>query len=145
GLNKIHSNNLIHQDLHVGNILHTQYACITDMGLCKPAKYNTLKNTKKSVYGVLPYIAPKILRGQNYTKAADIYSFGIIIYEVISGLPPYYDLCHDINLAIKICQGLRPRFNIKVPQLIIRLIKRCLDANPLNWPTALELDDILCK
>ena len=87
------------------------------MGLCKPADYNALENSKK-IYGVLPYVAPEILRGQNYTKAADIYSFGIIMYEVISGLPPYHDVSHDNYLAIKICQGLRPTFNIKVPQLI---------------------------
>ena len=114
------------------------------MGLCKPADYNN-KNTKKSIYGVLPYVAPEILRGQNYTKASDIYSFGIIMYEVISGLPPYYDVRHDENLAIKICQGLRPRFNIQVPQLFVNLIKRCLDANPLNRPTAFELYKILLK
>ena len=47
------------------------------------------------------------------------------------------------NLATKICLGFRPRFNIKVPQLIVHLIKRCLDANPLNRPTAKELHDIL--
>src|ERR1700722_15043991 len=105
------------------------------MGLNKPADDESKNNT----YGVLPYIAPEILQGQNYTKAADIYSFGIIIYEVISGLPPYYDISHDNSLAIKICQGFRPRFNIKVPQLIVHLIKRCLDANPLNRPTANEL------
>jgi hypothetical protein len=63
------------------------------------------------------------------------------MYEVISGLPPYHDVCHDRNLAIKICQGLRPRFHIKVPQLIVRLIKRCLDANPLNRQTANEIRD----
>ncbi|RIA80701.1 kinase-like domain-containing protein [Glomus cerebriforme] len=144
GLNNIHSNELIHRDLHIGNILHMGHlynVCITDMGLCKPADYIATENTKNSTYGVLPYIAPEILRGQNYTKAADIYSFGILMYEVISGLPPY----HDDNLALKICQGLRPRFNIKVPQLIVHLIKRCLDANQLIRPTASEIEDILSK
>jgi serine/threonine protein kinase len=115
-------------------------AAITDMGLCKPVNCDTQKN---SVYGLLPYIAPEILNGQNYTKAADIYSFGIIMYEVISGLPPYYDLGHDENLAIKIFQGLRPRFKIKVPQLVVQLIKRCLDANQLNRPMAEEIINIL--
>ncbi|GBC05253.1 hypothetical protein RclHR1_06130004 [Rhizophagus clarus] len=38
-------------------------------------------------------------------------------------------------LAIKICQDLRPRFNIKVPKSFVHLIKRCLDANPSNRPT----------
>src|SRR6266498_3473462 len=96
---------------------------ITDMGLCKPADYNASENMEKKIYGDLPYMAPEILRGQNSTKASDIYSFGIIMYEVISGLPPYHDVSHDKILAIKICQGLRPNFNIKVPQLIVHLIK----------------------
>ena len=147
GLNDIHGKELIHRDLHIGNILsfssYHNTARITDMGLCKPANYNKLENTN-NVYGVLPYIAPEILRGQNYTKAADVYSFGIIMYEVFSGLPPYHDVSHDKNLAMKICLGFRPRFNIKVPQLIVHLIKSCLDANPLNRPSAKELlDDIL--
>ena len=97
GLRDIHEKELIHQDLHIGNILSfssSSYdddrACITDMGLCKPADYKELENTNNNnIYGVLPYMAPEILRGQNYTKAADIYSFGIIMYEVISGLPPF--------------------------------------------------------
>src|SRR5436190_1813321 len=88
-------------------------------------------------------IASEILRGQNYTKAADVYSFGIIMYEVFSGLPPYHDVSHDKSLAMKICLGFRPRFNIKVPQLIVHLIKRCLDANPLNRPSAWEIRDLL--
>ena len=83
GLHSIHMKELIHRDLHIGNILsYSNYTKITDMGLCKPADYNKLENTNKNkIYGVLPYIAPEILRGQNYTKAADVYSFGIIMYE----------------------------------------------------------------
>src|SRR6266496_5121625 len=106
GLYNIHEKELIHRDLHIGNILsfsHTNTR-ITDMGLCRPADYNKLENTNNNnVYGVLPYIAPEILRGQIYTKAADVYSFGIIMYEVISGLPPYHNISHDGILAIKIC------------------------------------------
>ncbi|EXX57695.1 Cdc15p [Rhizophagus irregularis DAOM 197198w] len=143
GLDLIHEKELIHRDLHVGNILmSSDYAMITDFGLCKPAD-NVSENKKNHIYGVLPYIAPEILRGQNYTKAADIYSFGIIMYEAISGLPPYHDLSNDENLAIKICQGLRPRFKIKVPQLIVHLVKKCLDENPSNRPTSEEIKNIL--
>ncbi|RGB29943.1 kinase-like domain-containing protein [Rhizophagus diaphanus] len=115
GLQSIHEKELTHRDLGVTITCSVSYhSIITDMGLCKPADYNASENPKNSIYGVLPYIAPEVLRGQNYTKAADIYSFGIIMYEVISRLPPYHDVSHDKNLAIKICQGLRPRFsNIK--------------------------------
>ncbi|CAB4429303.1 unnamed protein product [Rhizophagus irregularis] len=144
GLYNIHNNELFHQNLHTGNILKNYEDILTgDIGLCKPADYNTWEIPKNSIYGVLPYIAPEILRGQSYTKAADIYSFGIIMYEIISGLPPYYDLSHDNNLAIKICQGLRPRFDTGVSQSIIHLIKRCLDANSSIRPTAIEIIDEL--
>jgi serine/threonine protein kinase len=146
GLDCIHKNGFIHRDLHSGNILMSVfYMWIADMGLCKPADYNPSKNAKNNIYGVLPYVAPEVLRGQDHTKAADIYSFGIIMYEMISGLPPYHDNSHDENLAIKICKGLRPRFNIKVPQLIIHLIKKCVDADPLNRPKAEESKEILSK
>ena len=87
--------------------------CISDLGLCKPADEKSEKSNK-NVYGVLPYVAPEVLRGKEYTRASDIYGFGIIIYEVINGLPPYHDIVHDEFLAVKICQGLRPKFSIKV-------------------------------
>src|ERR1051325_4355173 len=71
GLNQIHGKELVHRDLHTGNILKFSIKdiSITDMGLCKPA---ALEKTKNNIYGVLSYIAPEVLRGQNYTKAADI-------------------------------------------------------------------------
>ena len=66
----------------------------------------------------LPYIAPEDLRGKTYTQSADIYSFGILAYEILSGLPPYHNLPHDELLALKICQGLRPKFNnVKVGKI----------------------------
>ncbi|CAB5352518.1 unnamed protein product [Rhizophagus irregularis] len=75
GLNGIHDKELIHRDLHVGNIVcFARGIGITDMGFCKPANYDELEDKK---YGVLPYMAPEILRGGNYTKASDIYSLGL--------------------------------------------------------------------
>ena len=83
------------------------------------------------------------MRGEDYTQASDIYGFGIIAYEICIGLPPYYDIAHDESLAIKICHGLRPKSNYKIPQLILDLIKQCWDADPLNRPKAKELNKSL--
>ncbi|GES73389.1 kinase-like domain-containing protein [Rhizophagus clarus] len=124
GLERIHEEGLIHRNLHMGNL--------------------ELKIAKNSIYGVLPYLAPEILREKPYTKESNIYNFGIIMYEVISNIPPYYhEVKHNEHLSLKICEELRPRFNIKVPQLILHLIKRYLDANPLSRLNVRELSKIL--
>src|SRR6185436_7312163 len=121
-----------------GNILnYSSHLChITDLGLCKPAN----DQDEKKIHGVLPYVAPEVLRGKTYTQAADIYSFGILACEILSELQPYHNLPHDEFLALKICQGLRPKFNnVKIPLLLENLIDQCLDADPLKRPTADEL------
>jgi serine/threonine protein kinase len=142
GLRDIHNSGLIHHDFHCGNILSNfQYeAYITDLGLCRPAN---VKSDNKKIYGVLPYVAPEVLRGKEYTQASDIYGFGIIAYEICTGLPPYHDVAHDEFLAMKICQGLRPKSNYKIPQLIINIINQCWDAEPLNRPKADNLYESL--
>ncbi|CAB4408446.1 unnamed protein product [Rhizophagus irregularis] len=70
GLSKIHEKKLIHCDFHDGNILNHEddKIYISDLGLCKPVK-STLK--KDDIYGVLPFMAPEVLRGKPYTQASD--------------------------------------------------------------------------
>src|SRR5947209_5398123 len=143
GLKIIHVKGLIHRDFHCGNILNNNYygnfqSKITDLGLCKLVN-TTSQSNDKQIYGVLPYVAPEVLKGKGYTQASDIYGFGIIAYEVCTGLPPYHDIAHDEFLAAKICQGLRPKSDYKVPQLILDVIKQCWDADPLKRPKADEL------
>ncbi|CAB4426519.1 unnamed protein product [Rhizophagus irregularis] len=143
GLSYIHQKGLIHRDFHCGNILKdSNYTFITDLGLCRPANVKSSQNECKKLYGVLPYVAPEVLRGKGYTQESDIYGFGIIAYEVCTGLPPYHDITHDKFLAISICQGLRPKSNYKIPQLFLNIIKQCWDADPLKRPKANELRDL---
>ncbi|POG67872.1 kinase-like domain-containing protein [Rhizophagus irregularis DAOM 181602=DAOM 197198] len=142
GLKSIHEKGLIHHDFHCGNMLKGgNYTIITDLGLCQPANVKSSQNNEceKKVYGVLPYVAPEVLRGGEYTQESDIYAFGIIAYEVCTGLPPYHDIAHDKFLAISICQGVRPKSNYKIPQLILDIIKQCWDADPSKRPKAQEL------
>src|SRR5581483_12025158 len=73
---------------------------------------------------------------------SDIYGFGIIAYEICTGLPPYHDIAHDELLAVKICYALRPKSNYKIPQLILNVIQQCRGADPSKRPEAKELDDL---
>ncbi|RHZ77773.1 hypothetical protein Glove_173g62 [Diversispora epigaea] len=53
-----------------------------------------------------------------------VYSFGIIAYEIVTGFPPYPDMPHNKNLALKICNGLRLKIPFHTPKLISRTIMR---------------------
>jgi serine/threonine protein kinase len=144
GLKDIHDKGLIHHDFHCGNILSDldNFAYITDLGLCQPANAKSSQNSNKEIYGVLPYVAPEVLRGKEYTQASDIYGFGIIAFEICTGFSPHHDIPHDEFLAMRICKGLRPKSNYKIPQLIFDIINQCWDANPLKRPSAHELNEL---
>ncbi|RHZ86429.1 hypothetical protein Glove_51g9 [Diversispora epigaea] len=143
-LKDLHESNIIHQDLHPGNILLSNLQgyilCISDFGLSKLVGKNVENPQKRNVFGVLPYIAPEVLAGEEYTKAADVYSFAMIAYEVITGLPPYSNVPHDDELALKICEGLRPKIPFHNPKLITQIIMQCWDVRVTHRPTFEELN-----
>jgi serine/threonine protein kinase len=138
----LHSCNLVHGDFHSGNVLlYSEYhSYISDFGLSRPANQSTNSN---EIYGVIPYMAPEVLRGKPYTKAADIYSFGIIMWEFTSGIPAFNDRSHDFDLSLDICKGLRPKIVESTLPVYARLMKRCWDSDPNKRPTADELVEIL--
>ncbi|MCE8159247.1 MAG: protein kinase [Candidatus Moeniiplasma glomeromycotorum] len=142
GLNLIHEQGLIHRDFHSGNILkHIESSYISDLGLCKPVNE---VSQEKEIYGVLPYIAPEVLRNKGYTLASDIYSLGIVAYEIFANQSPYLNREWDISLSVEICKGLRPNLNeLKIPQDLKNLIQQCWDAEPLKRPTANKLEKTL--
>jgi serine/threonine protein kinase len=142
-LRTLHLSNLVHRDLHSGNVLFgkDRRSFISDFGLaCKDGQ--TQENDAK---GVLPYVAPEVLCRQPYTKAADVYSFGIIMWEFTSYQPPFYNRAYDYNLAIEVHAGLRPPVIKDTPKCYIKLMKQCWDPKPANRPTAHCLADTLEK
>ncbi|GBC04017.1 hypothetical protein RclHR1_05470008, partial [Rhizophagus clarus] len=148
GLEKIHEQNLIHCDLHDGNILNHEdkkdvndksKVFISDLGLCKTA--NFLK--EHNIYGVIPFMAPEVLRGKPYTPASDIYSFSIIMWEFTSGIPPFNHRAHDLQLSISICKGERPEIIESTPQCYVDLMKKCWSEDPLERPSAEKISNII--
>src|SRR2546429_478856 len=145
GLNNLHKSDIIHQDFHPGNLLfnNEKALLITDFGLCNPANQNSESN---DIYGVMPYVAPEVLKGKPYTKAADIYSFGMIMYFIATGGQPFAGCAHDHSLAIQICSGIRPKMNKQeAPECYIDLMNKCWDSNLNNRPNASEIEELIRK
>src|ERR1043166_3990573 len=137
GLSIIHKKGLIHKDLHPGNIfIGSTFAYIGDFGFCMPANESS---ANPGAYGVMPYMAPEILRGSSHTLASDIYSLGVIINEIITVIPPFHNIRHDFLLAMDICRGLRPTIRAETPNSLKELIEKCWDVNPENRPTSEEV------
>ncbi|GBC37550.2 kinase-like domain-containing protein [Rhizophagus irregularis DAOM 181602=DAOM 197198] len=112
-----------------------------DMGLS-----GKVDNTDKtSIYGVTPYIAPEVLRGEPYTQAADIYSFSMIMYVVATGRQPFSNCAHDHYLVLDICkEEIRPSIiESEAPKCYIDLMKKCWDSNPNNRPNAIEIEELI--
>ncbi|EXX67867.1 kinase-like domain-containing protein [Rhizophagus irregularis DAOM 181602=DAOM 197198] len=136
-LGDIHEENAIHRDLHSGNILYkkrNQDWYISDFGFCGPAD-----KPLKSIYGNLPYIAPEVIAGKQATKASDIYSFAMLMWEISSGQPPFLNCKHDCDLILNIINGIRPRIVSGTPLEYESLMKQCWDADPLKRPDAYTL------
>src|SRR5579859_7012563 len=137
-LKNLHRLGYFHKDFHIGNILNrntTSY--ISDFGLSGPV--NEQKSDDKKTCGVLPYIAPEVLNGEPYTLSSDIYSFGVIMAELSTRRSPFYNKKHNGNLALAICNGLRPEFGKGTPEIYKKLAHRCMNAYPNQRPTADEL------
>src|SRR2546421_541117 len=103
---------MVHRDFHTGNILFgtsilDNSVYISDMGFC--GKFDNVDKTR--IYGVIPYVAPEVLRGKSYTQAADIYSFGMVMYFVATGKQPFANCVHDEHLVLNICNGNIPKIN----------------------------------
>jgi len=130
----LHKDNIVHKDLHSGNVLFDDSYEITDFGLCGLADKPQTK-----IYGNMPYMAPEVIRGGVYTTAADIYSIGMLMYEAVVGHQPFLGIDPDIHLAFDICCGIRPTLPEDIPESYKNMMTRCWDADLSKRPTTIEL------
>ncbi|RHZ85296.1 hypothetical protein Glove_67g51 [Diversispora epigaea] len=143
GIKYIHEMGLMHKDFHPGNIVNRYLTSsnITDFGLCKPVT----ENDPEKIYGVIPYMAPETLSRGEYTQASDIYSFGMVMLEVLTSYPPYYNIPHNESLIMDICKGLKPEIKYEIPKFLNEIMEKCWNFETLNRPTAKELEFQLGK
>ncbi|EXX61897.1 Rho1p [Rhizophagus irregularis DAOM 197198w] len=136
GLHCLHDENIVHRDLHSKNILidHGEPK-IADFGISK--SLNTGTDLVNGVFGMIPYIEPKRLENPNYRheKASDIYSLGVVLWEISSGQRPFRNSSYDAALAISIINGLRETPIAGTPQEYISLYQKCWYSNPQIRPS----------
>src|ERR1051325_3627004 len=101
---------------------------LADFGLSK--RIEDASNSQSKLFGIVPYIDPKSFNRQrnnnsqhSLNKKSDIYSVGVLLWEISSGQPPFYNegQPYDIGLALDILQGLRETPIPNTPEAYVRL------------------------
>jgi serine/threonine-protein kinase len=89
-LDALHREGLIHRDVKPSNLMLDERgrAAITDFGLAKGPAYTVLTKPGQ-VMGTLDYLAPELIRGEPATAASDLYALGCVVYECLTGVPPF--------------------------------------------------------
>ncbi|GES73379.1 kinase-like domain-containing protein [Rhizophagus clarus] len=143
GLKCLHSREIIHRDLHAKNILvHNNRLMIADLGLSKQLTVEVTSISK--VYGMPAYVEPQCYKTDDYVrnKKSDIYSLGVLLWEISSGYPPFSTTPIQ-TLGYKIAIGFREQPIADTPSSYINLYQKCWDDNPDLRPTIDEIFNIL--
>ncbi|CAG8597914.1 6488_t:CDS:2 [Cetraspora pellucida] len=140
GIAYIHSKDILHRDLHGKNILvHQRQIKIADFGLSK--NLNSTLTSKSSLLGILPYIEPMAIANHRYKKdkRSDVYSVGVLLWELSSCRPPFDSLRDQTAVYTCILQGAREAPISNTPIKYMELYKRCWDTEPDLRPNINEI------
>lgn len=90
----LHKKGVIYRDLKPENILIAKdgYAKLTDFGLSKEDMHGKVTH---SICGTTEYLAPEALKGKGYSFSCDWWSYGCLMFEMLTGLPPFYSKNQD--------------------------------------------------
>jgi serine/threonine protein kinase len=100
-----HENGIVHRDLKPDNVLFSKHGApiLTDFGIARDLHVDTQMTQIGSTVGTPKYMSPEQARGEKVDGRADLYSLGVMMYEMLTGRPPF--VAQDtITLAIKHCQ-----------------------------------------
>ncbi|PKY26719.1 kinase-like protein, partial [Rhizophagus irregularis] len=145
GIKFLQGENILHRDLHSGNIvIHQGEAKIIDLGIAKSMETQT--NIHSGVFGLLPYIDPKILEDHSYkyNYKSDIYSLGVLMWELSSGRPPFIGESESV-LKYSLIGGRREEPVPDTPIKYLKLYKSCWDPEPNARPSICQVFNKLVK
>ncbi|WP_406861224.1 serine/threonine-protein kinase [Streptomyces sp. HUAS MG47] len=136
-----HADGVVHRDLKPANVLLAErdgqmHPMLTDFGIARLADSPGLTRTHEFV-GTPAYVAPESAEGRPQTSAVDIYGAGILLYELVTGRPPFAG-----GTALEVLHrhlSEDPRRPSTVPAPLWTVIERCLSKDPARRPSAVNL------
>lgn len=148
GLASLHGRGLVHRDVKPGNILldeRSGAARLCDAGLARPVEPGMTVTETRMVVGTPAYMAPEQATGARLGTATDVYALGIVLHQCLSGEVPLTDET-ALSTLMRRQRQRSPRLDrlrAEVPRWLARLIRRMLDPDPVERPTAAEVVSVL--
>ncbi|HEY9802849.1 MAG TPA: serine/threonine-protein kinase [Leptolyngbyaceae cyanobacterium] len=137
---------LVHRDIKPANIIVVpdpileQLVKILDFGIAKFINYTATASTNKGFHGTLPYCSPEQLEGENLDSRSDIYSLGVIMFEMLTGAKPWQPETDLFGAWYKAHNFEKPRAiadvkpDLKIPSQLNNLIMACLEKKASDRP-----------
>ena len=133
GMAHMHKLHIVHRDLKSSNILFTNdmEVQLCDFGISRPMP-NTTNVSKES--GTWRWMAPEVAKKTQVNKACDVFSFSMVVWELMEHRIPFFDEDSEILASMQIISGKRPPFLSVWPKYLQDLIQCCWYENPHNRP-----------
>ncbi|XP_052192340.1 serine/threonine-protein kinase STY46-like isoform X6 [Diospyros lotus] len=142
GMNYLHQNNIIHRDLKAANLLmdENEVVKVADFGVARVKAQSGVMTAETGTYR---WMAPEVIEHNPYDHKADVFSFGIVLWELLTGKLPY-DYLTPLQAAVGVVQkGLRPTIPKNTHPKLADLLERCWQQDPTLRPDFSEITEIL--
>lgn len=142
GMNYLHQNKIIHRDLKTANLLmdENEVVKVADFGVSRVQAESGMMTAETGTYR---WMAPEVIEHKPYDHKADVFSFGIVLWELFTGELPYAHLT-PLQAAVGVVQkGLRPTIPKHTPPRLAQLLERCWQQDPTLRPNFSEIIEVL--